>query len=647
MLLSEIGEGTVDFQKNYDGKFDEPVLLPARLPFGLLNGSFGIPVGFSTRIPSHNLKEVAAAAAHVIKHARAKIGDVLELMPGPDFPGGGQIISPAEEVKQAYETGRGSLVLRCKWEKEQLARGQWRIVVTELPHGVSCKQVMEEIEALANPKPLGAKKETSQEQKRLKQFILDQVEAVRDESDRKSKLRLVMEPRSSRQDADETMAALLVHTSLETRYAINLTWLGLDGLPETKGIVAINLTWLGLDGLPETKGIVDILREWGEFRVATVRRRTQFRLARCEERLHIVLGRLLAFVKIDEIIKLIRSSEDQADAKQNLQKKFRFSERQAQDIVDLRLGQLTKLDGVKLNDERKALEAERKGLKEILGDEKELKSLVIAELKEDAKKHGDDRRTLIKAAERAQVERTVVEEPITVILSQKGWIRARTGHGLDVSQLSFKDGDALLQTLECKTTDPVIALAASGKSFTLEAANIPAGRGDGAPVNTLVNSSDDIVWIASGDQGRRLLMNSSAGLGFVCRLGDLVTKTRQGKDFMKVEEGARAQRPAFIAEDASHVAALSSDARLLLFPLEEVPVRPNGGVGVQLISIPEGQKLANVSTTDGKSLVVSGIKRKNRAVETLDAKQLAGHMGKRAQRGKVCDVGFRPDRLGD
>ncbi len=631
LLLSEIGEGTVDFQKNYDGKFDEPVLLPARLPFGLLNGSFGIPVGFSTRIPSHNLKEVAAAAAHVIKHARARLDDVLELLPGPDFPGGGQVISPAEEIRQAYETGRGSLVLKCKWETEQLARGQWRVVINELPHGVSVKQIAEEIEALANPKPGFGKKEVSQEQKRMKQFILDQIDqgGVRDESDRKSRLRLVIEPRSSRQNPEELMAALLVHTSLETRYAINLTW-------------------LGLDGLPETKGIVEVLREWGEFRVATVRRRTQFRLTRCEERLHIVLGRLLAFVKIDEIIKLIRASEDQAEARLNLQKKYRFSEKQSEDIVNLRLGQLTKLDGVKLNDERKALEAERKGLKAILGDDKELKNLVIAELKDDAKKYGDDRRTLIKAAERAQVERTVVEEPITVILSQKGWIRARTGHGLDVSQLSFKDGDALLQTLECKTTDPVIALAASGKSFTLEAANIPAGRGDGAPVNTLVNaSSDDIVWIASGDPGRALLMNSSAGLGFVCKLGDLVTKTRQGKDFMKVDEGARAQKPAFIAENASFVAALSSDARLLVFPLEEVPVRPNGGVGVQLISIPEGQKLATVSTTDGKSLVVSGIKRKNRAVETLDAKQLAGHMGRRAQRGKVCDAGFRPDRLGD
>src|SRR5258705_3790163 len=546
LLLSEIGEGTVDFQKNYDGKFDEPVLLPARLPFGLLNGSFGIPVGFSTRIPSHNLKEVAAAAAHVIKHARAKLEDVLELLPGPDFPGGGQIISPKEEIREAYATGKGSLLLRAKYEKETLARGQWRMVVTELPHGVSVKQIMEEIEALANPKSSLNKKEISQEQRRLKQFILDQIEGVRDESDRKSRLRLVIEPRSSRQEPEELMAALMVNTSLEARYAVNMTW-------------------LGLDGLPETKGIVDILREWGEFRISTVRRRTEFRLTKCEERHEIVMGRLLAYAKIDEIIKLIRASEDQADAKLKLQKRFKFSERQSEDIVNLRLGQLTKLDGVKLNDERKALEAERKELKSLLGDEKELKKLVVKELADDAKKYGDERRTVIKTAERAQIERAVVEEPLSVILSKKGWIRARTGHALDATTLTFKEGDALGQTLECKTTDSVVVLASGGKTFTISAADIPSGRGDGAPVNTLVNSgSDAIVWMASGNPDQRLLMNSTAGLGFLCKMGDLESKTRQGKDFFAVSEGAQARPPALLTE-GKYVAALSSDSRLLLF----------------------------------------------------------------------------------
>ncbi|HEX7053214.1 MAG TPA: DNA topoisomerase IV subunit A [Burkholderiales bacterium] len=628
LVLAELGEGTVDFAKNYDGKFDEPVLLPARLPFGLLNGSFGIPVGFSTRIPPHNLKEVAEAAAHVIRHPRARVEDVLEILPGPDFPGGGQVISPPEEIRQAYETGRGSLVLRCRYEKEMLARGQWRVVVTELPHGVSCKQIIQEIDALADPKPSFGKREVTQEQKRLKQFILDQVEAVRDESDRKAKLRLVIEPRSSRQNADEMMAALMVHTSLETRYAVNLTW-------------------LGLDGLPETKGIVEVLREWGEFRVRTVRRRTEFRLERVQQRLELVLGRLAAYAKIDEIIKLIRASEDAAEAKQKLRAKYKFTERQAQDIVDLRLGQLTRLDGVKLNEERKALEAERKELKTLLGDDKELKKLVVRELAEDAKKYGDERRTLIKAEQRAQVERTVVEEPLTVILSRKGWIRARSGHNLDLSTLAFKEGDALLQTLECKTTDTITVLAASGKTFPIAAADVPSGRGDGAPVNTLVNSSSDaIVWMGAGDPSQRLLMNSTAGVGFVCKLGDLASKTRQGKDFFAVSQGAAARPPALFQGEPAYVAVLSSDSRLLLFDIAEVPERPNGGVGVQLLALPEGATLADAALSDGKSLVVSGVRRKNRAVETLDAKQLAAHIGKRAQRGKLVDVGFRSDKLG-
>ena len=627
LMLAEIGEGTVDFQKNYDGKFDEPVLLPARVPFGLLNGSFGIPVGFSTRIPSHNLKEVAAAAAWVIRHPRAKLDDVLARLPGPDFPGGGQIISAPEELRQAYDTGRGSIVVRARWAVEPLARGQWRIVVSELPHGVSCRQVLEEIEALANPKPASGKKDVTQEQKRIKQFVLDLVESVRDESDRKARLRLVIEPRSSRQDPAETMKALLVQTSLETRYAINLTW-------------------LGLDGLPETKGIVEVLREWAEFRVQTVRRRTTHRLAKCEERLHIVMGRLLALAKIDEIIKLIRASEDQAEAKRRLQAKYKFSERQAEDIVNLRLGQLTRLDGVKLNDERKALEAERKALRALLRDDKALRKLVVKELEDDAKKFGDQRRTLIKPEERAQIERSVLEEPLTVILSRKGWIRARSGHGIDLASVGFKDGDGLLQALECKTTSPLVFLSARGKAFTLEAASLPGGRGDGQPMNALVNcGGDDIVWMASGDPGQQLLMSSSAGQGFLCRLGDLLSKTRAGKEFMNVAEGAHARVPAPFAGEPGRlkVAALSSDARLLVFPMAELPLRPNGGVGVQLIALPDKVTLAAVAALDPKGeLTVSGFKR-TRKRATLDARLLKDYEGKRAQRGRVCDVGFRPD----
>jgi topoisomerase-4 subunit A len=627
LVLGEINEGTVDFVKNYDGKFDEPQLLPARLPFGLLNGSFGIPVGFSTRIPPHNLKEVAEAAAHVLRHPKATAREILAILPGPDFPGGGQIISAKDEIRAAYETGRGSIALRARWTTEQLARGQWRIVITELPHGVSCRQVLEEIEALVNPKPSAGKKEVSQEQRRLKQFMLEQIETVRDESDRKSKLRLVIEPRSSRQSAEETMKTLLVQTSLETRYALNLTWLGLDGLPETKDIAGI-------------------LREWGEFRLKTVRRRTEHRLARCTERLEIVMGRLLAFVKIDEIIKLIRACEDQAEAKTRLREKYKFTERQAEDIVNLRLGQLTRLDGIKLNEERKALEAEKKSLKEILGDEKILKKLVVSELEKDAKTFGDERRTLIKADERATIERTVVEEPITVILSKKGWVRGRTGHGVDMDSVNFKDGDARYLELECKTTDTLTVLASGGKAFSVDAAALPSGRGDGAPMNTLINAGpDDIVWIGLGDAATLLLMANSAGNGFLCELGNLATKTRQGKDFMSVPEGAKALPPVFIQKGLTQIAALSSDARLLLFPMDELPTRPNGGVGVQIMALPDKVQLAGIALTDGSSLTVSGFKRTRKTAQ-LGKKELAEYLGKRAQRGRVCDVGFRPDRLG-
>jgi topoisomerase-4 subunit A len=314
--------------------------------------------------------------------------------------------------------------------------------------------------------------------------------------------------------------------------------------------------------------------------------------------------------------------------------------------VNLRLGQLTKLDGVKLNEERKTLEAERKGLKEILGDEKVLKKLVIKELEQDSKTYGDDRRTLIKAEERAQVERTVLEEPITVILSRKGWVRARSGHGVDMGAVGFKDGDQRYLELECKTTDTLTVLASGGKAFSVDAAALPSGRGDGAPMNTLVNSgSDDIVWLGLGAPDTGLLMSNTAGNGFLCKLGDLASKTRQGKDFMSVPEGAKALPPVFIRKDLDRLAALSSDARLLVFPLEEMPVRPNGGVGVQILALPDKVTLAAVAVTDGQSLKVSGIKRKNRAEEVLDAKMLKEFAGKRAQRGRVCDVGFRPDRL--
>jgi topoisomerase IV subunit A len=635
LMLAEIDEGTVDFQKNYDGKFEEPVLLPARLPFGLLNGSFGIPVGFSTRIPPHNLREVVEAAIAVIRDPKASVEEIHQLLPGPDFPGGGQIISRPEDLRAAYETGRGSITMRARWMVENLARGQWQIVVTELPHTTSARQVQEEIQALVEPKPSTGRKDVSPEQKRTRQFILDLVESVRDESDRKSRLRLVIEPRSSRQSVEETINALLVHTSLETK-------------------IPINMTWIGLDGLPDQKGIVEILREWTDFRIATVRRRTQFRLQRCEDRLHIVQGRILAFAHIDEIIRIIRASEDVPSARAALMERWKFTERQAQDICDLRLGQLTRLDGIKLNEESKRLQGERDDFNRILGSDKALRSVVIKELGEDAKKYGDERRTTIESADRATIERSVVEEPVTVILSQRGWIRARNGHGIDMGALSFKDGDARFLELECKTTDQVVLLGQSGKTYTLAVASLPTGRGEGVPVNSLIGSDSDVIrWIGSGLPEMLYLLATTQGNGFLCRLRDMVTRIKAGKEFMSVPEGAEVlpALPVWAPEappkyaDKAMLGALSSDGRLLVFPLADVPTRANGGVGVQLLGLPEGVTLASAAVCDGRSITIVGERRGKVVEENLQGDALAQHVGKRAQRGRMVDVRYKVTRL--
>jgi topoisomerase-4 subunit A len=525
--------------------------------------------------------------------------------------------------------------MRARWTVEQLARGQWQIVVTELPHTTSARQVQEEIQALVEPKPSSGRRDVSPEQKRTRQFILDLVESVRDESDRKSKLRLVIEPRSSRQSVEETIAALLVHTSLETKIPVNMTWIGLDGLPDQKGIVAI-------------------LREWTEFRIATVRRRTEFRLKKCEDRLHIVEGRIKAFAHIDEIIKVIRASEDVASARAALMARWRFTERQAQDICDLRLGQLTRLDGIKLNDERKSLQAERAEYNRILGSERALRGVVVRELEQDAKKYGDPRRSAIESAERASIEHSVVEEPVTVILSRRGWIRARNGHGIDMGAVSFKDGDERFVEVECKTTDQLVLLGQSGKTYTLAVASLPSGRGDGVPVNTLIASDRDaIVWIGTGDAQTLLLIHTSAGNGFICKLGDMVSRMKAGKEFLSVPEGAqvlpalRLWRSDAAAKGSADwwLAALSSDARLLLFPLAEVPTRSNGGLGVTLLALPPGVQLASLAVTDGRTLVVAGERRSKVVEETLGAPALKDHMGKRAQRGRVLDARLKAPRL--
>jgi len=418
LLMDEIDEGTVDFVPNYDGSTEEPRQLPARLPFALLNGASGIAVGLATEIPSHNLREVAAAAVALIRNEALPDDELYALIPGPDYPGGGQIISPAADIRDAYAGGRGSLKVRARWKIEDLARGQWQLVVTELPPGVSSQKVLEEIEELTNPKVKTGKKALSADQVQLKASILAVLDAVRDESGKQDAVRLVFEPKTRTVAQDELITQLLAHTSLETS-------------------APINLTMVGRDGRPTQKSLRQMLAEWIDFRQVTVARRSQHRLDKVLARIHVLEGRHLVLLHIDEVIRIIRESDEPKPA---LIERFRLSDRQAEDILEIRLRQLARLEFIKIEQELKSLREEQGRLEEILGSPSALRRLLIKEIETDAKTHGDERRTLIQAEKRAVAEIRVVDEPVTVVVSGKGWVRALKGHEVDATALQFKRG---------------------------------------------------------------------------------------------------------------------------------------------------------------------------------------------------------------
>jgi topoisomerase-4 subunit A len=402
LLLDELDEGTVDFAANYDGSTEEPKLLPARLPFVLLNGASGIAVGLATEVPSHNLREVAAVAVAMIRNDRLTDDEIAALVPGPDYPGGGQIISSTEEIRAAYATGRGSLKVRARWKIEDLARGQWQLVVNELPPGASSQRVLEEIEELTNPKIKAGKKALSAEQVQLKTTILSVLDAVRDESSKDAPVRLVFEPKTSRIEQQELITTLLAHTSLESS-------------------APINLTMIGSDGRPTQKNLRQMLSEWIAFRAETVQRRSQFRLDKVLARVHILEGRQLVLLNIDEVIRIIRHADEPKPA---LIARFKLSETQADDILDIRLRQLARLEAIKIEQELKDLRNEQGKLEDILNSPATLKRTIVKEIEADAKQHGDDRRTLIQAEKKAVAEIKVIDEPVTVVVSLKGWVRA-------------------------------------------------------------------------------------------------------------------------------------------------------------------------------------------------------------------------------
>ncbi len=621
LLLDEIDEGTVDFIPNYDGSEQEPRQLPARLPFVLLNGASGIAVGLATEVPSHNLREIAAAAIALIRNEKLTEGEFAALIPGPDYPGGGQLISSADEICAAYASGRGSLKVRARWKIEDMARGQWQVVITELPPGTSTQKVLEEIEELTNPKVKAGKKTLSTEQVQLKTALLTVLDAVRDESSKDAAVRIVFEPKSRAIDQQSLITTLLAQTSLESS-------------------APINLTMIGADGRPTQKSLRQILAEWVAFRAETVQRRTSHRLHRVLARIHVLEGRQLVLLNIDEVIRIIRAAEDPKAA---LIERFKLTEIQANDILEIRLRQLARLEAIKIEQELKELRTDQAKLEEILNNPAALKRTLIKEIEADAKTHGDDRRTLIQAEKRAVAEVKIVDEPITVVVSLKGWVRGLKGHEVDVAALAFKAGDALYGTFACRSVDALLVFGTGAKSvgrvYSTPVAQLPGGRGDGQPITSLIEleSGTQPAHYFAGHSQQTLLLAGTGGFGLLARAGDLLARQRGGKAFLSLEADERPLPPSLV-DDQSQVACLSLAGRLLVFPLNELKLQPGGGRGLTLIDLEDNDALISVAAF-GAYLQMRGTGRGGKPKdEVLRPAALAAHVSKRARKGKLQDV---------
>ena len=612
LLLGELDEGTVEFQPNYDGAFREPAFLPARLPFALLNGASGIAVGMATEIPSHNLNEVAEAAICLIQNPQADLTELMRHLPGPDYPGGGQIISAPAEIVAAYASGRGSLRVRARCEFEEMARGAWQLVVKELPPGVSSAKVLSEIGALMNPQPKPGKKSIDQSAAQLKALFASQLDRARDESGKDDAIRLVFEPVSSRQKREEFLALLLAHTSLETTAPINL--------------VAV-----GLDGRPCQKSLIDLLSEWCRFRLVTVRRRSEFRLTKTRERIHILEGRHIVFLHIDEVIHIIRESDEPKPA---LIERFALSERQADDILEIRLRQLARLEGIRIEQELEKLRSAEDDLEKLLASDALMRKLVIKEIRADAARHGDARRTHIEtavAATRGEVA-TVADEPVTLIVSAKGWARVRQGHALDLSSVAYKDGDGPGSVFECRSVDSLVMLSTEGRAFTVPIAVLPDGRGLGAPLASFVElGGGRLAHVLVGRPDDEFLFAKTSGYGFIAAFGDLVSRQKAGKAFLTLEENAVILPPSPLGVAggrADHIAALTDDGRLLIFPLDQMK-KLSGGKGVQIVGLRDKERLKMAIASQGAVVRICGVFR-NRPKEVLSDEK---HVGQRARRG--------------
>lgn len=607
VLLSELGQGTVDWQPNFDGTLEEPKLLPARLPNLLLNGTTGIAVGMATDIPPHNLKEVATACIHLLEDPKATLRDLMEHVKGPDFPTEAEIITPKSEIRQMYDTGLGSVRVRAKWTRE---KGSGEIVISALPYQVSGSKVLEQI-AL-----------------QMRNKKLPMVEDLRDESDHENPTRLVIVPRSNRVDTEALMAHLFATTDLERSYRVNFNV-------------------IGLDGRPQVKNLRDLLTEWLEYRLKTVTRRLEFRLDKVQKRLHILAGMLTAYLNIDEVIAIIRKHDE---PKPVLMKKFRLSDIQAEAILELKLRHLAKLEEMKIKGEQKELAAERKILEETLASKAKLKKLIRTELAADAETYGDRRRSqLVERAPAAQaIDETELlpTEPATVILSKAGWVRAAKGHDLDPTTLSYKSGDSFLAAAYGKSNQSAVFLDSTGRAYTLPAHTLPSARSQGEPLTGRVSPPEGATFAGAliGEPADLWLVASDSGYGFLVKLQELITRNRAGKAVLRVKPGSKVAIPAPVKDPKSDLlAAVSNEGHILVFAVKNLPelVRGKGnkimGISTKKHASREQYMAAVTSVPAEEGLViVSGGRHM-----TLSARELREYLGDRGRKGLKLPRGYR------
>ncbi|MCD9515223.1 DNA topoisomerase IV subunit A [Photobacterium carnosum] len=604
VLLAEINQGTADWVPNFDGTMLEPKILPARLPHILLNGITGIAVGMATDIPPHNVREVANAAVHMIDNPNADLEQLMEFVQGPDYPTEAEIITSKSDLKKMYATGRGSVKMRAIWHKEN-----GDIVITALPHQTSGAKLLEQIAA-----QMRAKK-------------LPMVEDLRDESDHENPTRIVIVPRTNRIDCDQLMNHLFVSTDLEKSFRANINMLGLDGRPQVKGLVTI-------------------IKEWLEYRRNTVRRRLQYRLDKVIARLHILEGLLAAYLNIDEVIEIIRSEDD---PKAELMSRFALSMTQADAILEIKLRQLAKLEEIKIRGELDELAKEREQLETLLGSERRLNTLIKKEMIADAEKYGDDRHSpLVERAEaKAMTERDLIpSETITVVLSEKGWIRHAKGHDVDPNTLNYKSGDNYLAHARGKSNQPAIFLGSDGRSYALESHSLPSARSQGEPITGRLNLTPGthMRQVMMADDDQLWLMASDAGYGFICKSSDMVSKNKSGKALLTVPEKSLVLPPQPIADiNKDQIMAITNEGRMLLFPIKDLP-QLGKGKGNKIINIPSARAKAReeflsyltVITADSHVTLYAGKRKLG-----LKPSDLENFRGERGRRGSMLPRGLQ------